>query len=365
MATKTSIRNRNNPNKLYILFAEDGSIVSLEDNNEIKQNGTTISTLNKHDRLNINVNEGDIIEGTGCFVGAGEVGTSNFSYLPEYMKGRLLQTSIERDNPTEIKIYPFKNGTVEIVNNGNIMSTITLVQGVVTTYTNNNNGTWRLNSNIDIIAQIRSGTSDPHSFIWGNDTKLGFASNSARISSLIEESPTTGQMFGNSNTITYSENGINSQGRSHSLTRNYENPNSASHITNINGKRVFAHSYADSDGNASATWLPTTLMYHSIALPHNTEFISFINRNGSPIMKYENNTLISVFIPTKTNTNQLAYYSYRDGIVNNTNNINSGVIYVCDEKMYAVYQNRESSIFASLDDETTLHPTQLNYKYIP
>lgn len=367
MSSLTGVTFRPIVNKLYVLFAEDGSILSLEDNNEIFLNGVSQGIFNKHDRINFNVSEGDIFESTGCIVGGGEVGSSHFSYVPEYCKGRILQANILRSNPTEIKIYPFANGNVDILVNGSIQTTQTLSQGVVNTYTNNANGAWRLNSTVPIIAQVRSGSSDPHLMIWGNNTKIGFASNSARVSSLVEENPTTGTMYGGlANNVAFNGNGVNTQSRVHNTTpRNYEDPNSSSHAVSNDGKRIFINSYADSDGSTSSTWLPSTLMYHTVGLPHETEFISFINRSGKPILKYQNNILVGTLTPTKTNGNSLAWYSIRDGIPNNQNNITSGTIYTCEEKMYAVYQPRESSIWASIDDETTLLTSNLNYKYTP
>lgn len=364
MSTRTQIIKRNNPNKLYILFAEDGSIMSLQNNNVIKQNGITLGVFNAGDILDLPVSEGDVIESKFSIVGGGEVGSSHFSYMPEYMKGKILQTTILRSNPTEIKIYPLENGSVDILVDGVLKTTLTLTAGTVATFTDNDNGAWRLNSTGYIIAQVRSGTSDPHPFVWGNDTKVGFASNSVRVSTLIEEANTTGFLYGNTNTVAFTENGIGSVNLVHAGTRNYEHPNSASHLVSL-GKRSFAHSYADSDGSASSLWLPSTLMAHTHGVPHDTEFISFINRTGREIRKYQGGTLIATLTPTKTNTDNRAWFSVRDGLPNGAINITEGTIYVCDEKMYAVYQNRESTIYASLDDETTLLPTQIDYKYQP
>lgn len=353
---------RNNPHRLYVIGGqEDGSVLSMVDNNLITQNGNPLGVLNFGERFNIDVSQGDIIEGQGSIIGAGEAGSSHYGWVPEYMKGKFLQTTIARGNPTRIEIYPLSSGTVDIFVNGNLMTTITLTQGVVSTYTDNTNGAWQLVSDVYILAQVRSGTGDPHTFAWGSDTKIGFSSGTGRVSTLIPDAPTNFLAYHYASNQTLSEDGVNQIGIGGSGTRSYESVNSASHIISTEGKRLFAHSYADADGGCSATWLPNSLMYHTVSLPHGTEFVSFINRNGSPIRKYDpTGALIGSLTMTRTNTSFLAPYAVRDGLVNNQINIPFGTTYSCDEKIYGVYQNRESTIYASLDDETCLMPTDID-----
>lgn len=363
MASKIRKYREKDNNELYVLFADRGSIMSLEDSNNIYINNVFVITLNAHQIYNTTFNEGDVIKGDKCIIGAGEFNSnSHFSYMPKYMKGKLLQTSIERYNPTEIKFYSFGTGTVQIVNNTTVMTTLNVVPNTVYTYTNNNDGVWKLVSTVDILGQIRSGTGDPHCFVWGTDIKIGFSSSQGRLSTLSSEANTNYIINHYNNDETGSDNGIGSNSVGGSGSRTYESIESSSKVIAENGKLVFAHSYADSDGGCSASWLPPSLMYHTVGLPHETEFISFINRSGKGIRKYDvNGNIIGTLLPTKNNVN--AWYAYRDGTPNGQLNIPKGTIYSSDEKFYSVYQNKDSSIYAAVDDETTLLPSNLDFKY--
>lgn len=54
-------------------------------------------------------------------------------------------------------------------------------------------------------------------------------------------------------------------------------------------------------------------MGHTFILPHGTEFVSFINRTGNPIEKYDaSGALVSTLTPTKTNGDTFAPFAYRD-----------------------------------------------------
>lgn len=363
MSSDTNVRY-NELNRLYVMFNLGASIISYEDTNDIYINGVLNTTLSKQQRLNLNLNEGDVVESLFPITGTGRIGSSQIALLPEYTKGKFLQGSVSRDNDTEIKIRALDNpATVEVFNDNVLETTINVPANTLATYTNPDNGAWRLNSDEYIIAYLRTGNSDPHFMPSGSDTIIGTSSRQLVASSFVEEANTTFTCYNNTATNTVTENGIGVSNINFPPNRNHQHPESATHSVNTDGKRLFGRSYADADGNCSAANIPTSQMAHTFCIPTEGEFVTFINRSGLPIREYDvSGALIGTQTPTKTNGDNLAWYAYQFGTPNNANNIPSGTMYSCDEKMYAVYQSRELSVFSIRDDEVTLMCTDRNYK---
>lgn len=339
--------------------ADAARAYSCADDNKVWLNNanTLLGDIDEQQGIEFNLAPFDIIYSCKPLAIAGEEGTSGIGIYSDKYKGTTLATNASRYGGVDLNIYSLGATSADIYRNGALVNTIALTPntGTIFTQTGNYTGVWTVVANGEILGYKRednAGNGDPQPMMPLSNSIVGWASTIAYISNSFGVSTnfTTESHLGTYTGVTGTTyNIVNSVDLPHSSAQdNYYDIFVAIHTTSTDS--LTASSRADSDGGSNTPHIPVDLLCDTHIIPEPTEFVSFMNENGSPVQVFDNGgNLITTVTPTRVNNN--AWYSERIGLPNGATNFAAGLKLVSSEPINVVYQPKGAGSYGSDDDE--------------
>jgi hypothetical protein len=291
-------------------------VTSMEDGNVITLNGAPLTTLNTGDVFGFASSQFDVIEGTGrLFVGGrrgagGNTAKGNIVWSPASWAGKRFLTNAIRTAPNVIMVYAFEAATVDIKQGGSTIQSQSLLAGGSHTFSVAPYGSYEVISDGFIVAYTMAvgggGTNvvDPKPLLPPAKDLLGVPSNSAQLTTL---SDGTNFNIYHSNTTIVS-NSIDT-GNSFTINRTGTNSYYQPNATRVIGNRkMIANSYADSNGNCAAPYIPSTMQRRKYATNVLTEWVAFVSTKPAVITIYPPGGGSSTLTLTRTGTDPSSPY---------------------------------------------------------
>ncbi|NQY99678.1 MAG: fibronectin type III domain-containing protein [Bdellovibrionales bacterium] len=290
--------------------ATTSNIVAFYDDTYVTINGVTIpeSPLAKGEVVNLpGTKQFDVIDADKPIFTAGRRGSggntnkANIVWSPTYWAGKTFSFNAIRDNAQELSIYATEAAYVEVRQGATVLATANLNAEEDTTLTWSVYGSYQVVSTGAILAyhiSVRTGdrTVDPKPLLPSHTEIIGVPSSSMRLTA---DSNGTNYSFVHSNSETGSGN-LNAEDvvpLSPEGTSNQYNPSS---LLISADRPVSGASFADSDGNCAAPFIPTNLMKRRYAINVVSEWVAFASKEAGIIQVYSPTQTIGVDTPVHT-----------------------------------------------------------------
>lgn len=334
--------------------ATDNQVVSFADNNEIKINGSVVTTLQKHDTYNFAGAEFDVIEGTEPIFVAGGIGSgggsggANMVWSTQGWVGQDFLIALTRDTPLKIKVYAFtdSNITVKIGNSLEDSAFVSAENGHV--FTVSTYASYRIESDGLIVAYAYAvggaGTkfSDPRPLLPISTDIIGVPSNSAKIFTTTDGTNVTG-IFSDSGTTS---NTINAGQAAWSVSGNGSQYTSRA-LRLISDNPIVANSNADSDGYCSASFLPVAMQKTKYGVNVLSEWVTFVADRPVTITRTNPDSSTSTITLTRSGSDPDAPYKAR------ITNVAAGTLFEGDDRYGAWYES-DTDTGGIKEDETIM-----------
>ena len=355
--------------------ATDTSVVAYYDNTRVYINGVEIASsplsAGQVVRLSqapdsITTTRYDVIDAdkpiftAGRFGSGGNTSKGNIVWQPTAWAGTTFSFNSIRSNPQQLFIYATENATVTVKQGGTILATTTITAGSNDNISWSVYGSYQISSTGTILAYHVSGdlggggVQDPKPLLPGHTQLIGFPSNSMRLttdldgtnySAIHSDSTTASGSLNKSDVITIGpEGGTTSLYQSESLLISSD-------------KKTSGASFADSNGNKAAPFLPTNLMKNKYVINNSADYVAFASKEAGTVDVYSPGQTIGVSTPVATLT-----LSRSGGNANapykayTTAQTSSGYRFVSTVPMAAWYQPDNDNGSAAAD-ETILYGT--------
>lgn len=346
-------------NSVMNLGGATSSVVAAHfDSTTITLNGGALTTLNAGETFAFSSAQFDIVDADKpVFVaglrgsGSGATG-ANIAWNPTSWASKDFSFNSTRDNPQEVYIYAIEDASIEVRQGSTVLTSATLTADTTTTLSWSVFGSYQVVSTGSILAfHISTGSSrvtDPKPLTPSYTEIIGFPSNSMRLTTTVDstnytyyhsDSTTASGSLNKSDSIQIDpEGGTTSLYQSESLLIQAD-------------QEISGASFADSNGNCAAAFLPTNLMRNRFVVPVQTEYIAFASLNSGTIEVYDSSDiLIDTLTLTRSGSESSAPYHVRG------TNYAAGSRFIADVPVAAWYQP-DTTTNAGNDDETLLYGT--------
>ena len=315
------------------------SVISLADNNQITMGGTTLSL--SLGELGV-IPAGDVTSGAALTsagpISAGSDNNATDMPISKLMAGTEFAVLHYRNNHIYALMSPEGDATVDITFNG-VAETITLQEGVATTYTANpaDNAASVIQSDVPILVMHggASGSSvslDAHPItpaskeLWGDrrQARIGFTQNDTIVMAYASNGAMatyTGDA-GDSVTIGIGNNGT-------------EGSSDMIHL--VANKPIAAAQYADADGSEATSYFPKTLFSKTYGLPVNAQYLQIACDTSTDVRVTEpgaTQPITKACSSTGNTPGRVSFGSTSDGV-----HIQAGALIEADALIYLMYES--------------------------
>ncbi|MCB0410925.1 MAG: fibronectin type III domain-containing protein, partial [Bdellovibrionales bacterium] len=285
------------------------NVVAFYDNTYITLNGVTIpqSPLTKGQVVNLTTSQYDIIDADQPIYTAGRRGSggntskANITWSPTSWAGKSFSFNAIRNSSQELYVFATEDAEVEVKQGSTTLATVTIAAGTTANLSWSTYGSYQVVASGTVLAyhiSTSNGTQlvDPKPLLPSSYEIIGFPSSSMRLTT--ERNATNYNLIhSNSNTangnlnkqdvITISPFGTSSLYNSESLLIQAD-------------QKISGASFADSNGNCAAPFLPTNLMKKRFVLNADTEWIAFASKQTGTVEVYSPSQTIGVDTPVQT-----------------------------------------------------------------
>jgi hypothetical protein len=270
--------------------ATDNAVVSFEDSNVISLNGSPLVTLNRGETHRFTASQFDVLEASSEFFVAGrrgsgsDVAKANMIWATSAQVGQQFYFNHNRDNPMQVNVYAFTASTVTIKRAGVDIETKTIAIDTGDVFSLSTFGSYELVSTgfVAVYTYAAGGGSrytDPKPLLPASIDILGFPSSRGKLTSGTSGNNYTyihSNSVSNTGTLTAGvTQDINAQG-----TNSLYRPNA---VRIIASEPVVANSYADSNGNCSAPFVPVSFLKKRFGLNVQAEWVAFASDRATTI----------------------------------------------------------------------------------
>lgn len=309
---------------MNVAGATTTNVVAFYDNTAVTLNGIPIagSPLSKGQTVNITTAQFDIIDADKPIYTAGRRGSggntakANIVWQPTAWAGKKFSFNAIRTNPQQLHIYAIENASIEVKQGSTVLASTTLTAGNGGVISWSVYGSYQVVSTGTILAYHTSGNPasalvDPKPLLPSALEIIGFPSNSMRI--------TTDKDSTNYNLIhADSSIGSGSLSKQDSTQINPQGGNSSLYQGNSliisADQKIAGASFADSNGNCAAPFLPTNLMKKNYAINAPADYVAFASKiPGTIEVRDSSDTVIETLTLTRTGSNPNAPYKARRG----------------------------------------------------
>jgi hypothetical protein len=307
----------------------DTKVVALLDNTRIYLNGVEIAgspiakgvptSLPTHARY-------DVIDADGPIFTAGRIGSGsntakgNIAWQPTSWAGKTFSFNATRESSQQLYVYATDDTFVEVKQGATVLdsATITAGNGVKLTWTTPL-GSYQVISTGTILAFHVSGDgvsniTDPKPLLPSSNEIIGFPSSSMRITT----------NFDSTNYSLIHSNSVATSGNLSKISSIQINPQGTSSLYQGDSliisadRNISGASYADTNGNCAAPFLPTNLMKTKYMINTASDWVAFSSKQAGTIDVYSPTQTIGVSTPvqiqlSRTGVNPNAPYSARLG----------------------------------------------------
>lgn len=346
--------------------ATDTKVVALYDSTEVFHNGISIGTINSGQTLVVpgGTARFDTIDADKPIYTAGNLGgtntgagAANIVWQPTSWAGTSFSFNAIRSDPQSVHVYAVENATVTVKNGSTVLAGPTVVSaGTGATLQWNAYGSFQVVATDLILAFHTSRntlTEDPKPLLPSSNEIIGFPSNSMRLTADVDATNFTGfhsdDTFESGNLNKPDVIQINPTGGTTTLYQ------SNSLIISADQK-VAGASFADSNGNCAAPFLPTNMMKKKYMINVVSNWVAFASKLPGTIEVYSPGQIIGVDTPVDTltlsrsGTNTNSPYSARRGATP------EGYRFISNVPMAGWYQP-DTTNQAGRNDETILYGT--------
>jgi hypothetical protein len=308
---------------MNVAGATTTNVVAYYNNTAVTLNGVAIagSPLSKGQVVNITTAQFDIIDADKPIYTAGRRGSggntakANIVWQPASWAGRNFSFNSTRDNPQQLHIFATENSNIEVKQGTTVLASTTLTSGNGTVLSWSVYGSYQVISTGTILAFHSSGDPaskivDPKPLLPSALEIIGFPSNSMRITtdvnstnySLIHsESTTASGNLNKTDSISISNLGGASEYAGDSLIISAD-------------QKIAGASFADSNGNCAAPFLPTSLMRKNYAINISSDWVAFASKQAGLIDVVDSSgVVVETLTLTRTGANPNAPYKIRRG----------------------------------------------------
>jgi len=261
--------------------ATTSSVVAFEDTTVITLNGAPLTTLNQGQTFVFGSGQFDVIEGDKPIFVAGETGNDNHVWSFPYLAGSSFSFNTNRFDPQSLFIYAFEDASIELRDGGGaLIDSSTLTAGQNDTYSWSGTGSFFITSTGTILPFATSnGPVDQTPLLPAHTQLIGFPSSFMQLTTTVDgtnydgihsNSITTANTLDRNQIANIGPQGTTSLYQSESLVISADQP-------------ISGASYADSNGSASAPFLPTTFLRTRYAVNVATEYAAFASLQAGTI----------------------------------------------------------------------------------
>lgn len=336
--------------------AIDSTVIAHEDGTNVTLNGSPLVSLNKGQTFRFTSAQFDLIDANKPIFTAGRKGsgssvnTGNIVWQPTAWAGKIFSFNSDRENFQRVDVYALEPTTVEVYLGTTLLDTITLAAGASGTLSWAPKGSYQLQATGTILAYHISTDNisrivDPKPLLPNALEIIGFPSkdmnlstdtNATNYTAVHSNSVTLNNTINKNQVITLTPQGATTLYQSESLLISAD-------------QKIFGASYADSNGNCSAPFLPTNLMKMKYAIPVSGDYIAFASKSPGIIeVRNSSDGLVTTLTLTRSGASPSA--PYRARLANPT----QGHRYISTVPMAAWYQPN-SDIGGATQDETIMY----------
>lgn len=335
----------------------DTTVVAHEDGTNVTLNGSALISLNKGQTHRFTSAQFDLIDANKPIFTAGRrgsgsaVNTANIVWSPTSWAGKRFSFNANRESLQMVHVYAVEATIVEVRLGNTLLDSASLAAGASTTLSWSTLGSYQIQATGTILAFHISGDGgsrliDPKPLLPDSFEIIGFPSNSMQLTTgtdgtnytaLHSNSVTASGSLNKNNVVT-----INPQGTPTSLYQGDSLLLSAD-------QKIFGASYADSNGNCAAPFLPTNLMKTKYAIPVSGDYIAFASKTAGTIeVRNAANTLLTTLTLARTGANPNSPYKVR------YSNPAAGLRFIATTPVAAWYQPN-SDTGGATQDETVMY----------
>lgn len=351
--------------------ATSTKVVAMYANTEVFHNGVSIGTIATAGGTLVvpgGTARFDTIDADKPIYTAGNLGgtnngagAANIVWQPTAWAGTSFSFNAIRSNPQSLHVYAVENATVTVRQGSTILAgPTTITAGSGATLQWSVFGSYQVSATGLVLAYHVSRstqTEDPKPLLPSSFELIGFPSNSMRLTTDVDATNYNG-IHSDSATVAGNLNkpdsiNIGPSGGGSSLYQGNSLLISAD-------QKVAGASFADSNGNCAAPFLPTNMMKKRYMVNVSSNWVAFASKQAGTIDVYSPGQTIGVSTPvqtltlTRTGTNPNAPYRVRRGVTP------EGYRFVSTVPMAGWYQpdtanqagNRDETILVGTDDES-------------
>lgn len=290
----------------------NSNVVALQDNTRIFLNGVEIPAspiakgipvaLPTHARYDVIDADGPIFTG-GRIGSGGNTSKGNIAWQPTSWAGKSFSFNATRESLQQLHVYATENTTVQVKQGSTVLDSATITAGNGVSLSWTTHGSYQVTSTGTILAFHISGAGagivDPKPLLPSSKEIIGFPSNSMRLTTIFDS---TNYSLIHSNSVINSgslsmvdsitvspQGGSTSQYQGDSLLLSADRP-------------ISGASYADSNGNCAAPYLPTNLMKKKYVINTSSDWVAFASKGPGTISVYSPSQTIGVDTPAQTLT---------------------------------------------------------------
>jgi hypothetical protein len=306
---------------MNVAGATTTNVVAYYDSTVVTLNGVAIagSPLSKGQVVNITTAQFDIIDADKPIYTAGRRGSggntakANIVWQPASWAGKNFSFNSIRDNPQKLHVFATENSNIQVKQGTTVLASTTLTAGNGSILSWSVYGSYQVISTGTILAFHSSGDPatrivDPKPLLPSSLEMIGFPSNSMRITTDVDstnyslihsESTTASGSLNKADAISINNLGGASQYAGDSLL--------------ISGdQKIAGASFADSNGNCAAPFLPTSLMRKNYAINISSDWVAFASKQAGTIDVVDSaGTVIETLTLTRTGGNSNAPFKVR------------------------------------------------------
>lgn len=334
--------------------ATANQLVAFEDDTTIQKDGVTLTTIDKGDVLSITGTDFTVVEADKPFFIAGRLGSggntnkANVVWATSAWVGNDFLFNHNRSNPMRVKVYAFTDSNVSITDGGAPVTSQFIGAGTGHVFTISTYGSYEMSSDGLIVAYTYANGNgsqyvDPKPLLPSSKDIIGFASNSARVSSSTAGNNYTRYFSNNTSaadvvnagtTDSFSGSGTRYSGRSVRIKANDD---------------LVANSYADADGNCSAPFVPVAFQKTRFGLNVKSEWVAFASTNAASVTVTQPDGTVTTINLTKTGTNtNTPYQAYMTAT-----DYPAGTLFESSDAFQMWYEP-DNDTNAANDDETVM-----------
>lgn len=304
--------------------ATTSTVTAHYDGTNITLNGGALTTLNKGEYYTFASAQFDVIDADKPIYTAGRRGntstgpsSANIVWNPTSWSGKTFSFNSTRDNPQVVEIYAIEDTYIEIRQGTTVLASDTVTIGNATTLSWSTYGSYQVVATGSILAYHYANSggnyTDPKPLLPSSSEIIGFPSTSMELTTMSNGTNYT-YIHSNSNTSSSSLNKTDSTTISAQGTTNLYQSES---LIITADKQVSGASYADSNGNCSAPFMPTSLMKKNYIINASADYVAFASKQAGTIDIVDNtDSVVSTISLTRSGGNPNAPYKARTTITN-------------------------------------------------